>query len=201
MVFAIVIPFVLTYIVGHRRGLDAEAAAEAEAERLDAEAAVTDAAAKEAHAPIDFKAFLTGKTVAIEDVPDPTFAEKVLGEGMAIEPTSNILLAPADSLVSQTMDASNHALGLTLPNRIEILLHIGLDTVGMNGDGFEIHVRRGQRVKVGDHLITFDPVKIKAAEHPLITMMVVTDDGGYGSFRFDAGKNVTAGQDVIAHAE
>ncbi len=201
MIIAIVVPFVLTYIVGHQKGLDAEAAAEAEAERLDAEAAVTDAAAKAAHAPVDFKAFLTGKTVAIENVPDQTFAEKVLGDGIAIEPTSNILLAPADSLVSQTMDGSNHALGLTLPNGIEILLHIGLDTVGMNGDGFEIHVRRGQRVKAGDKLITFDPVKIKAAGHPMITMMVITDDGEYKKFKFDSDKSVTAGQDFIAHAE
>ena len=201
MVIAIVVPFVLTYMVGHRRGLDAEAAAEAEAERLEAEAAVTDAAAKEAHAPVDFRAFLTGKTVAIENVPDQTFAEKVLGDGIAIEPTSSVLLAPADCTVSQTMDGSNHALGLTLPNGIEILLHIGLDTVGMNGDGFQIHVRLGQRVKAGEQLITFDPVKIKAAKHPLITMMVVTDDGNYKKFRFDADKDVIAGQDAIAHAE
>lgn len=201
MLIAIVVPFALTYVVGRRKGLDAEAAAEAEAERLDAEAAVTDAAAKEAHAPFDFKAFLTGKTVAIEEVPDATFAEKVLGDGIAIDPTSSVLLAPADATVSQTMDGSNHALGLTLPNGVEILLHIGLDTVGMNGDGFQIHVRRGQRVKAGDQLITFDPVKIKAAGHPLITMMVVTDDGGYGKFRFDAGKDAQAGSDIIGRAE
>ena len=147
------------------------------------------------------KAFLTGKTVAIEQVPDPTFAEKVLGDGIAIEPTSSVLLAPADATVSQTMDGSNHALGLTLPNGIEILLHIGLDTVGMNGDGFKIHVRPGQRVKAGEQLITFDPVKIRAAGHPLITMMVVTDDGGYEKFRFDAGKDVQAGGGVVGHAE
>ena len=201
MVIAIVIPFTLTYIVGHRRGLDAEAAAEAEAERLDAEAAVLDAEAKAAHAPVDFKAFLTGKTVDITKVPDPTFAEKVLGDGIAIEPTSSVLVAPADATVSQTMDGSNHALGLTLPNGIELLLHIGLDTVGMNGDGFQIHVRTGQRVKAGDQLITFDPVKIKAAGHPLITMMVITDDGGYESFRFDAGQDVQAGSGVVGHAK
>ena len=99
------------------------------------------------------------------------------------------------------MDESNHAVGLAMANGIEILLHIGLDTVGMNGEGFIIHVRKGQRVKAGDKLITFDPVKIKAAGHPLLTMMVVTDDGGYQSFRFDAGQAVTAGQSVIAHAK
>ena len=134
-------------------------------------------------------------------MPDQTFAEKVLGDGIAIEPASNVLLAPADARVSQTMDGSNHALGLALPNGIEILLHIGLDTVGMNGDGFTIHVRQGDRVKAGQRLITFDTKKIEAAKHPLITMMVVTDDGGYGKFRFDADKDVVAGESVIARAE
>ena len=201
MVIAIVVPFVLTWMVGHRRGLDAEAAAEAEMERQAEVNAQADEAAKAAHAPVDFQAFLTGKTVAIEDVPDATFAEKVLGDGIAIDPTSTVLTAPVDGTVSVTMDESNHAVGLAMANGIEILLHIGLDTVGMNGEGFIIHVRKGQRVKAGDKLITFDPVKIKAAGHPLLTMMVVTDDGGYQSFRFDAGQAVTAGQSVIAHAK
>ena len=201
MLVVLVVPFILTVIEGHRRGIDAEAAEEAEAERRTAENAAADEAVKAAHAPVDFKAFLTGKTVAIEDVPDATFAEKVLGDGIAIDPTNNVLSSPVDGTVSVTMDESNHAVGLAMPNGIELLLHIGLDTVGMNGDGFTIHVKKGQRVKAGDKLITFDPEKIKAAGHPLVTMLVVTDDGGYETFRFDSGKAVTAGESVIAHAE
>lgn len=96
---------------------------------------------------------------------------------------------------------TNHAIGLVMANGLEILLHIGLDTVAMNGDGFTIHVKEGDRVKAGDKLITFDPEKIRAAGHPLTTMLVVTNDAGYESFRFDADKNVKAGEGVVAYAE
>lgn len=204
MLIAIVVPFALTFVVGKRKGIDKEAAEEAAEEARAAmakEAAEREKAeAIAAHAPVDFKAFLSGKTVAIESVPDATFAEKILGDGVAIEPTSHELLAPVDSVVEQTMD-TNHAIGLVMANGLEILLHIGLDTVAMNGDGFTIHVKEGDRVKAGDKLITFDPEKIRAAGHPLTTMLVVTNDAGYESFRFDADKNVKAGEGVVAYAE
>lgn len=204
MLIAIVVPFALTFVVGKRKGIDREADEEAAEEARSAmakEAAEREKAeAVAAHAPVDFKAFLSGKTVAIENVPDATFAEKILGDGVAIEPTSNELLAPVDSVVEQTMD-TNHAIGLVMANGLEILLHIGLDTVAMNGDGFTIHVKEGDRVKAGDRLITFDPEKIRAAGHPLTTMLVVTNDAGCESFRFDADKDVKAGEGVVAHAE
>ena len=189
MLIAVAVPFGLTFLVGKRKGIDKEADAEAR-----------DAKAAAEHAPVDFRAFLSGKTVAIEEVPDATFAQKVLGDGIAIEPTDNVLVAPMDCTVEQTMEGSNHAVGLVMANGLEILLHIGLDTVGMNGDGFTIHVKEGDRVKAGQKLITFDPEKIKAAGHPLTTMMVITNDADY-TFRFDAGKEVKAGADSVAHAE
>ena len=204
MLIAVVVPFALTVVVGKRKGIDREAEEEAAEEARSAMAKEAmereKAEAVAAHAPVEFQAFLSGKTVAIENVPDQTFAEKILGDGIAIEPTSNVLLAPVDSVVEQTMD-TNHAVGLVMANGLEILLHIGLDTVAMNGDGFTIHVKEGDRVKAGDKLITFDPAKIKAAGHPLTTMMVVTNDADYKSFRFDADKDVVAGNGVVAHAE
>ena len=205
MLIAVAVPFGLTFVIGKRKGIDKEADQEALEE---ARAAATKEAieheraeAVAAHAPVDFKAFLSGETVAIENVPDQTFAEKVLGDGIAIEPTDNVLVAPVDCVVEQTMPGSNHAIGLIMANGLELLLHVGLDTVAMNGDGFTIHVNEGDRVKAGDKLITFDPAKIKAAGHPLTTMMVITGDAEYSNFRFDAGKKVKAGADVIAHAE
>lgn len=205
MLIAVVVPFVLTFLVGKRKGIDKATAAEVAKEAAEAEqkekTEAARAAAKEAHAAVDFLAYLSGRTVPIEEVPDATFAEKVLGEGMAIEPTSNELLAPADGTVSVTMEDGNHAVGIALDNGIEILLHIGLDTVEMHGDGFECFVKEGDRVSAGQKLITFDPEKIRAAGHPLITMMVVTDDGEYENYRFDAGIEVTAGRSVIARAE
>ena len=194
MAVAVVVPCFLTYFVGKHKGIDKEA---------NEEAALQAAAeqAKAEHAPVDFKAFLSGKTIAIESVPDKTFAEKVLGDGIAIEPTDYVLLAPVDSVVEQTMEGSNHAIGLVMANGLEILLHIGLDTVAMKGEGFTIHVKEGDRVKAGEKLITFDPEKIKAAGHPLTTIMVVTNDSGYENFKFDSGLEVKAGENIIAHAE
>ncbi len=194
MCVAVAVPFVLTYGMGKRKGIDKEADDEA-AKEAELERARTE------HKPIDFMAFLTGKTVAINEVPDATFAEKVLGDGIAIEPTDNILVSPVDAVVEQTMEGSNHAIGLIMDNGLELLLHIGLDTVAMNGDGFVIHVAEGDRVKAGQELISFDPEKIKAAGHPLTTIMVITNDSGYESFRFDAGIDVKAAENVIAHAE
>ncbi len=194
MAVSVAVPFALTYIMGKRKGIDKEANEEA----LRAEMAER---AKAEHAPVDFMAFLTGKTVAITEVPDATFAEKVLGDGIAIEPTDNILVSPVDAVVEQTMEGSNHAIGLVMSNGLELLLHIGLDTVEMKGEGFKIHVSEGDRVKTGQELITFDPEKIKAAGHPLTTIMVITNGEGYEKFRFDSGLEVKAAENVIAHAE
>ena len=194
MLVAVAVPFTLTYVIGKRKGIDKEANEEAALEAVK-EAAVA------AHAPTAFCAFLSGKTVAIEEVPDATFAEKVLGDGIAIDPTDNTVVAPADSVVVTTMPGSDHAVGLSLDNGIEILIHVGLDTVAMNGDGFTCHVKEGDRVKAGQKLITFDPKKIKAAGHPTITMMVVTDAAGYEKFSFETGKTVRAGEGEIVRAE
>lgn len=194
MCVAVAVPFALTYVAGKRKGIDKEAEDEATKEEA-LEKARTE------HAPVNFMAFLTGKTVAITEVPDATFAEKVLGDGIAIEPTDNILVSPVDGVVEQTMEGSNHAIGITMDNGLEILLHIGLDTVSMNGEGFVMHVAKDDRVKTGQELISFDPEKIKAAGHPVITIMVITNDAGYESFKFDAGIDVKAAENVIAHAE
>ena len=195
MLIAIAVPFALTFIIGKNRGVDKE-------EEIEAEAAAEAVAKEEAKAeanrkPAEFTAFLTGKTVAIENVPDQAFASKALGDGVAIDPTDNVLRAPADAKVSLTMPESNHAVGLLLNNGVEVLLHIGLDTIAMNGDGFKCFVKEGQAVKKGQALIEFDVKKIKAAGHPLITMMVITDDNGFENLTFKAGVDVKAGATAI----
>ena len=195
MLIAIAVPFALTFIIGKHRGVDKE-------EEIEAEAAAEAVAKEEAKAeanrkPAEFTAFLTGKTVAIENVPDQAFASKALGDGVAIDPTDNVLRAPADAKVSLTMPESNHAVGLLLNNGVEVLLHIGLDTIAMNGDGFKCFVKEGQAVKKGQALIEFDVKKIKAAGHPLITMMVITDDNGFENLTFKAGADVKAGATAI----
>ncbi|CAJ2236929.1 glucose PTS transporter subunit IIA [Companilactobacillus paralimentarius] len=125
----------------------------------------------------DLTAFATGKTEAIENVPDEMFSKKQLGDGIAINPTSDKLVAPANGQVTVVMQGSNHAVGLTLNDGTEVLLHIGVDTVDMKGDGFEPLVEVNDHVKAGQTLIKFDSKKIKAAGHSNIVIMAITKQG------------------------
>ncbi len=204
MLIAVVVPFVLTMIVGTRKGVKEEAEQARLAE--DAAAAAGDAgnvaaavqqAKKE---PMELSAFLDGTVVPMKDVPDEVFASLALGNGIAIEPTSHELKAPADAVVTVTMEESNHAVGLTLANGVEILLHIGLDTVAMNGKGFTSHVKDGDHVRKGQTLIIFDPEAIRAAGHPVTTMLVITEENDFGGITFaEGGKTVKAGQDQVVN--
>lgn len=121
---------------------------------------------------------LKGNAMALADVPDPTFAEGVLGQGAAVEPSEGKVVAPADAEVTTLFD-TKHAIGLQLDNGAELLIHIGINTVEMEGDGFEAHVKEGDKVKKGDTLVTFDIDKIKAAGHPTVTPVIVTNTDDY----------------------
>ena len=202
MLAAIVIPFVLTLAVGKVR-LAAEdrlgeEAAPAAAEPAPAAEAAPAPRAEEAPAAqaITVKAPLSGKILPIEEVPDEVFSQGILGEGVGIDPTSNTVVAPADAVVSTVMEESRHAVGLRLDNGAELLIHVGMDTVEMKGDGFVYHIREGQRVHTGDPLITFDPEKIKAAGHPIITAFVISDPGDT-SPTFTTGMEAKAGETAV----
>ena len=117
---------------------------------------------------------LEGKAVALEEVPDPVFASGKLGKGVAIEPTGTAVVAPADAKVSATLP-SGHAVGLKFENGIEMLVHVGLDTVQLDGKGFEVKVAKGDSVKAGQELLTFDSAVIKEAGYPLITPVLITN--------------------------
>ena len=202
MLAAIVIPFVLTLAVGKVR-LAAEdrlgeEAAPAAVEPAPAAEAAPAPQAEEAPAAqaIAVKAPLSGKILPIEEVPDEVFSQGILGEGVGIDPTSNTVVAPADAVVSTVMEESRHAVGLRLDNGAELLIHVGMDTVEMKGDGFVYHIREGQRVHTGDPLITFDPEKIKAAGHPIITAFVVSDPGDT-SPTFTTGMEAKAGETAV----
>ena len=133
----------------------------------------------------EFRAFLTGKVVSIEEVPDLAFSRRVLGDGLAIIPFSTTVVAPADGIVSYVLDDCKYACGMYFPAfDMEIMFHIGIDTFDMNGDGFELKVKQGDKVRMGDPLIKFDADKIMAAGHPIMVMMVVTDAGQAKNFSF-----------------
>lgn len=142
---------------------------------------------------------LTGVLIPIEQVPDPVFAEKMVGEGVSIDPLSNVLLAPCDGEVA-LIHPSMHAITVRHESGLEVLLHIGLDTVALRGEGFTPMVALGAQVKQGDALIEFDLDDIAQNAKSLLTQMVISNSDILTSFTPRTGL-VTAGLDVVADAE
>ena len=201
MLVAVAVPFVLTILVGSRklsaadRGLST-AAAEPAAPSVAPDAEEQPQAEPPAAGAEGVTAPLSGRVIPMEEIPDQVFSQGILGEGVGIEPTGNVVVAPADATVCSVMEDSRHAVGLTLDNGAELLIHVGIDTVSMNGDGFQLHVKAGDRVHLGDKLITFDPEKIKAAGHPTTTAFLVTDPGDLAP-TFETNVDAQAGRTVV----
>ena len=201
MLVAVAVPFVLTILVGSRklsaadRGLST-AAAEPAAPSVAPDAEEQPQAEPPAAGAEGVTAPLSGRVIPMEEIPDQVFSQGILGEGVGIEPTGNVVVAPVDATVCSVIEDSRHAVGLTLDNGAELLIHVGIDTVSMNGDGFQLHVKEGDRVHLGDKLITFDPEKIKAAGHPTTTAFLVTDPGDLAP-TFETNVDAQAGRTVV----
>lgn len=150
-------------------------------------------AVSEAKEDIVIPAPLTGEAVSLEETNDPAFQSGVLGKGVAIRPTGNQVVAPCDGTVSAVM---GHAVGLTLDNGVELLIHVGIDTVNLNGQHYTGHVSQDQRVKAGDVLLEFDSAAIIAAGYPIITPVLVTNSDDYSSVEVTLGKT-EAGQGTL----
>lgn len=143
---------------------------------------------------------VVGKAVPVSEVPDPTFAEGMLGNGIAIEPSEGKVYAPCNATVD-TMFETGHAVSLTADFGAEILIHVGLETVTLKGQHFTIHCKNGDKVKKGDLLIEFDLEAIKAAGFNTITPMLVCNSDDYGTFNTSVGKAVTNADVVISLAK
>jgi phosphocarrier protein FPr len=143
---------------------------------------------------LSLNAPLSGVLVPIERVPDPVFAQKMVGDGIAVDPLSQTLVAPCDGEVSQ-LHPANHAMALTTAAGVEVLMHIGLDTINLKGQGFTAHVKLGDHVQAGDPLIDFDADYLATHAKSLLTMMVVTNSDRVAAFDRRSGR-VTAGKDV-----
>lgn len=117
---------------------------------------------------IEVTAPVAGKVVALEDVPDPTFAQGILGPGIAIEPSEGRIVAPADGTVD-VMFETGHAVSMTTADGAELLIHVGIDTVQLEGKHYKACCKEGQQVKKGDVLIEFDPAAIKAEGYQTVT--------------------------------
>ena len=131
-----------------------------------------------------------GKVIAYTDIPDPTFAAGVLGTGVGIWPDDGVVRAPYDGEISSVAE-TQHAVGISGPGDMEVLIHVGVDTVAMNGDGFTALVKEGDKVKAGQPLISFNRDKIKAANHPDVVVVLLTNSDDYDSVSYP-GVGVTA---------
>ena len=135
---------------------------------------------------------IRGKVLAQADIPDETFAQGILGPGCGIEPTGKTVYAPFDGTVEQVA-STLHAVGLTSEDGIEILVHVGMDTVEMNGKGFKALVKEGDKVKAGTPLLKVDLDAIRAAGHPTATAIIVTNGDDLGELKMLAEGDILAG--------
>ena len=170
---------------------------EAPAEKTAAPAAEAVVSVDEDDRSMKLKAFVSGDLVDISEVPDDAFSQKMMGDGVAIKPSSDTVVAPADATVSMIMESSLHAIGLELSNGAEVLIHIGLDTVNMNGQGFTLLTQQDAQVKAGDPLIRFDRDAIAKAGYDDIVIMAVTNSTEYPQMKKEADQPVVAGETPI----
>lgn len=122
-------------------------------------------------------AIVTGEAIVLDDVPDEIFASKALGDGIAIIPQDNIIVSPCDCTVISMNENMKHACGLKLVNGLEILIHVGIDTVHLNGEGFKQFVKEGAKVKRGEPLLEFNRDIIKNNNLKDYVMIIITDLG------------------------
>ena len=175
MIVAIAVPFALTFFVGLKK-LSAEDRGLGSADSKGIESkkeAVVSSMTKEDIKP-EFRAFSDGKVITLKELNDGVFSEGVVGEGLAVIPDGDMVYAPCEATVSLVMADTKHAVGLKLDNGVELILHVGIDTVNMKGEGFEYFVENGQRIRPGEKLIKFDKEKIKEAGHKAEVVCVIT---------------------------
>ena len=184
--------FALTYMFGYED--EKEVATEVETERL-----VQEETTGNIPAALQNETLVTpivGDVVALADVNDPVFSSGAMGQGIAVKPSQGVVYAPADAEVSIAFP-TGHAFGLKTTNGAEVLIHVGIDTVTMNGEGFEAKVAQGDKVKAGDVLGTFDSNKIAAAGLDDTTMVIVTNTADFSSVAPVATGSVAKGDALI----
>lgn len=146
--------------------------------------------------PVMLAADAKGTLVPMEQIPDEVFAQGILGKCCGIDPAEGKVFAPCDGEITQAPD-SLHALGIQGPGGVEVLIHVGVDTVEMKGDGFASNVKVGSKIKKGQELLTMDLAKIAAAGHPAVVITVVTNTDDYAEVETVASGSVVPGDDMI----
>lgn len=139
---------------------------------------------------------IEGKAIPLSEVNDPTFAEEMLGKGAAIIPSVGKVVAPMDGTIAMVFD-TKHAISMTSESGVEILIHIGLDTVSLKGEPFTAHVAAGDKVKAGDLLLEFDIDAIKAAGLDTVSPIVICNTSDYSEINASVGKDVKTLEEVL----
>lgn len=142
-------------------------------------------------------AFISGKLIDMSEVQDEMFSKKMMGDGVAIEPTGDTVVSPADAEVTMVTEESLHAVGLRLDNGAELLIHVGIDTVNLGGKGFELFVKQGDRVTAGTPLVKFDPAVVKENGYKNTVILAVTNFSEYPQMKKSEDKEVKVGESVI----
>lgn len=187
MAVAIGVPFILTFTIGKKKlGLTDLGNVEVNTEETKATKMET-----------SMTAFLDGQVISLKEVNDGVFSEGTLGVGLAIIPTNDVVYAPMSGKISALIEDSKHACGIVADNGMEILIHVGLDTVNMQGDGFEYLIKEDQYVTRGTPLIRFDREKIKNAGHADTTVCVITEPGNAKNIEFKTGMKAVAKETTI----
>lgn len=137
-----------------------------------------------------------GTVVPMENIPDEVFSQGILGQCIGIDPAEGKVFAPVDGEITQAPD-SGHALGLMSIGGVEVLIHVGVDTVDMNGDGFTPRVKEGDKVKKGQLLLEMDLDKIAAAKHPAVVITVITNTDEFAAVESVASGAVEPGADLL----
>ena len=151
---------------------------------------------KQATEPLTVYAPFGGNAIALEEIPDPVFSQGILGQGCGMEPAEETVCAPFNGTVTQVID-TKHAVGVTSKDGLELLIHVGMDTVAMNGEGFTCLVKEGDAVKLGQKLMTFSMEAIKAAGHPVTTAVVVTNADDFADIQVLAQGEIAQGAPLL----
>lgn len=178
MIVAIVVPFALTIFFRKAGFFTKTEDATVKAPQVDAVAEAKKTTEVESGTLITVHSPLQGTVDVLSQAPDPVFAQGVMGQGVVIEPSEGELVAPVDATVS-VLFPTKHAVGLVTDQGLEMLMHIGMDTVNLDGQGFTAHINQGDRVKAGDKLISFDIEAITAAGYPVATPVIVTNQNDF----------------------
>ncbi|SDJ77442.1 glucose PTS transporter subunit IIA [Streptomyces indicus] len=177
-------------------GAAAAAAGEGAAPAKAAASAQAAAPVKAAGPGIELTAPVAGRVISLDEAGDPVFASRALGEGVGIEPADGHVVAPVDGELVTVVD-TGHAFGIRTTDGVEVLVHVGVDTVQMKGEGFDVRVESGQKVSAGDLLAEVDLDAIRAAEHSTVTLMTVTNTADLAAVEPHIGQVVTAGAPVV----